>query len=252
MSVNNSGNLQAADHHSAFDEKINFLGRYTSIIALAGMFSIPIVITIVYGIKVNLSEVLAVGSSLVAMFAPMAIVENIISYYAVIGAGGVYLSCITGNIMNMKLPCALSGMKIANVEPGSAGGDVISIICIGVSSLVTSFILFTGMLVIGEFLSPLLTHPVLKPGFDNIMPALMGAVAVPFFIKSPKLAVSPLFLSLVVSIIIGPKVVQRYQSYILPCVMAVSVLAAYALHKKGLLDKKQQPAELRIKGGGRS
>lgn len=235
--MNETANISAEKNSSAaFDDKINLLGRYTSIIALLGMFSIPVVVSVVYGIDVDFGDVLAVGSSLVAMFAPMAIVENI-SYYAVLGAGGVYLSCITGNIMNMKLPCALSGMKIANVEPGSEGGDIISIICIGISSLVTSFILFAGMLVIGEFLSPLLTNPVLKPGFDNIMPALMGAVAVPFFIKSPKITVAPLLLALILSIIVGPTKVQRYQSYILPCVMVFSVAIAYLLHKKGMLAK---------------
>ena len=189
-SSNAAGGADAQD--LAFDNKINRLGRYTSILALAGMFAVPIVISIVNGIDVNFAEVAAVGGSLIAMFAPMAIVENI-SYYTIIGAGGVYLSCITGNIMNMKLPCALSGMKIANVEPGSKQGDIISILSIGISSLVTSLILFLGMLVVGEFLSPLLSHPVLKPGFDNIMPALMGAVAVPMFSRAQRLRLRRLF-----------------------------------------------------------
>lgn len=228
--MNNTELSRAQDY--AFSDRINFLGRYTSIIALLAMFSIPIIVSVFFSIEVDFGGMLAVGGSLIAMFAPMAIVENI-SYYPVMGAGGVYLSCITGNIMNMKLPCALSGMKIADVEPGSSGGDVISIICVAVSSLVTTFILIAGMFVIGEFLMPLLTHPVLKAGFDNIMPALMGAVAVPFFIKSPKIAATPLIVSIALAIIIGPTVVQRYQSYILPCVMLLSVLAAYIMYKKG-------------------
>lgn len=237
MNETNNITTTAAEDDVAFDQKINRLGRYTSIIALLGMFSIPIVITLVYKIDINIAEVLSTGGSLIAMFAPMAIVENI-SYYAVIGAGGVYLSCITGNIMNMKLPCALSGMKIANVEPGSKGGDIISIICVGISSIVTSVILFLGMLVVGEFLSPLLSNPVLKPGFDNIMPALMGAVAIPFVIKSPKIAATPGIVSLALCIILTPAVVQRSQSYLLPVIMILSAVAAYIMHKKGLLDKK--------------
>lgn len=221
----------------AFDNKINRLGRYTSILALIAMFSVPVIISIANGIQVNYAEVAAVGGSLIAMFAPIAIVENI-SYYTIIGAGGVYLSCITGNIMNMKLPCALSGMQIAGVEPGSKQGDIISIICIAISSIVTAVILFLGMLVVGEFLSPLLSNPVLKPGFDNIMPALMGAVAVPMFLKNAKIAAVPLIISLALSIIMGVAFVQRYQSYFLPVIMLISVLASYVMHKKGMLDKK--------------
>ena len=118
----------------AFDNAINNLGRITSVISLALMIAVPLIVTIVYQIELNTGEILAVAGGLIAMFAPMAVVENI-SYYPIIGAGGVYLSCITGNIMNMKLPSALSGMKLAGVEPGSAKGDVISIISIAVSSL---------------------------------------------------------------------------------------------------------------------
>ena len=122
-----------------FDKSINRLGRYTSIIALAFMLSVPLVTQIYYGLDINFTDVLIASSSLIAMFLPMAVVENI-SYYPIIGAGGIYLGSITGNVLNMKLPCAIAGMKIANVEPGTKEGDVISIIAIGVSSVVTIFI----------------------------------------------------------------------------------------------------------------
>ena len=237
-----TGTVADADGSAAFDDTINRLGRYTSIVALLGMFAVPVVMSVMYGIDVNFAEVVEVGGSLIAMFAPMAIVENI-SYYAIIGAGGVYLSCITGNIMNMKLPCALSGMKIADVEPGSRQGDIISILSIGVSSLVTTLILVLGMFVIGEFLLPYLSHPVLKPGFDNIMPALMGAIAVPFVLKNGKVSVAPILVAFALCMIMGPLAVQRKQSYLLPVVMGLSVLAAYAMHKKGLFGTKSKQEE---------
>lgn len=56
----------------------------------------------------------------------------------------------------MKLPCAIAGMKIAGVEPGTKEGDVISIIAIGVSSVVTTIIIFLGMFFVGQALLPLL------------------------------------------------------------------------------------------------
>lgn len=233
--ANQVGGLSAED--IAFDKKINNLGRYTSIIALAGMFAVPIVITLAFGIEVKFGEMIAVAGSLIALFAPMAIVENI-SYYAVIGAGGVYLSCISGNIMNMKLPCALSGMQIAGVEPGSKKGDIISILSIGISSLVTTIILFLGMLVVGEVLAPLLSNEILAPGFANIMPALMGALAVPMVIKNGKISVAPVVISLAICIIMGPAWVQSKQSYLLPVLMLLSVGVSYLMYKKGMLDEK--------------
>ena len=220
-----------------FDNKINNLGRVTSIISLALMVSVPLIVTWFYKINVNVGEILGVASGLIAMFAPMAIIENI-SYYPIIGAGGVYLSCITGNIMNMKLPSALSGMKLAGVEPGSDKGDIISIISIAVSSFVTVSILALSMFIIGEYITPYLSKPILAPAFANIMPALLGALVTPFVIRSVKLSVTPFAISIALCLAFGWATVQRYQSYFLPVVMLISVFAAYAMYKAGILDKK--------------
>lgn len=222
----------------AFVNSINNLGRITSIISLALMMCVPLVITIVYKISVSVAEVLTVGSGLIAMFAPMAIVENI-SYYPIMGAGGVYLSCITGNVMNMKLPSALSGMKLAGVEPGSNKGDVISIISIGISSFTTVTILAFSMFLVGKYVTPYLSHPALAPAFANIMPALLGALVTPFVVKSVKISVTPFVLTIGLCLVLGGAFVQRYQSYFLPFVMIISVLAAYWMYKRGMLGKKE-------------
>jgi hypothetical protein len=230
----NKGDIERS---RAFDDKINNLGRITSIISLALMISVPLIITIFYKIQVNLGEIAASAGGLIAMFAPMAIVENI-SYYPIIGAGGVYLSCITGNIMNMKLPSALSGMKLAGVEPGSSEGDIISILCVGVSSFVTVSILALSMFIIGKYVTPYLSKPVLQPAFANIMPSLLGALVTPFVIKSVKVSVAPFALSIALCLALGDGFVRRYNSYFLPLVMIVSVLAAYSMYRRGMLALK--------------
>lgn len=213
-----------------FDKSINRLGRYTSIIALAFMLSVPLITQIYYGLDISISDVLIASSSLIAMFLPMAVVENI-SYYPIIGAGGIYLGSITGNVLNMKLPCAIAGMKIANVEPGTKEGDVISIIAIGVSSVVTIFIVFLGMFFLGQFLLPLLNSPVLAPGFANVTPAILGATAVPSLLGNKKLSVVPVILALVAHFIIGANF-GMYQSYVLIVVMILSVGSAYLNYRK--------------------
>lgn len=213
-----------------FDKSINRLGRYTSIIALAFLLSVPFITQIYFGLDINFGDVLVASSGLIAMFLPMAVVENI-SYYQIIGAGGIYLSSITGNILNMKLPCAIAGMKIAGVEPGTKEGDVISIIAIGVSSVVTTIIIFLGMFFVGQALLPLLNSPVLAPGFANVTPAILGATAVPALLGNKKLSVVPVILSLAAYFIIGAKF-GMYQSYVLIIVMVLSVGSAYINYKK--------------------
>jgi hypothetical protein len=195
------------------------------------MFMVPLIVTMAYRIEIDFMEVLGIAGGLIALFAPMAIVENV-SYYPIIGAGGVYLSCITGNIMNMKLPSALSGMKLAGVEPGSQKGEVISILSIAVSSLTTTILLFASMFIIGEFITPYLSHPALAPAFANIMPALLGSLVTPFVMKSVKISVAPFLISIVLCLVMGGAFVQKYQSYFLPVVMIFSVLAAYIMYKK--------------------
>ncbi len=230
-------NINTSDQE--FDNKVNFLGIWTSIVAVIAMIAVPVAVTMIFNIKVDWAATIPIATSLIAMFAPMAIVENI-SYYPIIGAGGVYLSCITGNIMNMKLPCALSGMKIIDAEPGTSKGDIISIISIGVSSIVTTIILFLGMLVVGQFIAPLITNPILKPGFDNIMPSLMGAISVPFVVRSPKLAVFPVVVTLALYLSPLSKTFFSpfYQSYTLLAIMITSILVAYYMYKQGMLNKK--------------
>jgi hypothetical protein len=236
--------MNSSDHEKslAFDNTINNLGRLTSIISLALMISVPLIITIAYKIEIDTGKVVAAASGLIAMFAPMAIVENI-SYYPLIGAGGVYLSCITGNIMNMKLPSAMSGMKLAGAEPGSAKGDIISILSIGVSSFVTVSILVLSMFVIGKYITPYLSKPILAPAFANIMPALLGALVTPFVIKSVKLSVAPFAISVALCLLLGGAFVQRYQSYFLPVVMIASVLAAYAMYRADMQRTKASEAQ---------
>jgi len=220
-----------------YDNEINMLGRITSIIALALMLSVPFVIVFRFDIPVKAGETISAFASLLAIFGPGAVIENI-SYYAVIGAGAVYLCSITGNVMTMKLPVAVSGMKIAGVEPGSRKGDVISILSVGISSIVTVTILFLGMLVIARFLTPILSNPVLAPGFANIMPSLFGAIVVPFVLKNPKLSITPFVISIALCLILGAPTVSRYLSFLLIPVICLSVLGAYFMYKKGMLAQK--------------
>ena len=237
MSEQKQSTTTDLDRDLAYDISLNRLGRWTSIIALALMIMVPLGITLAHNIAIDVPTVLAVLGTLLAMFIPMAVIENI-AHYAIVGAGGVYLNSITGNVMNMKIPAAISGMNIAEVEPGSREGDIISILAIGVSSLVTVLIVFLGMLFIGQFLAPLLSHEVLAPGFANVMPALIGALLVPIVLKNPKIAAVPLIGSIAIGFIMGSGWLASNQHWVMPFILGGSVLATYVMHKKGMFTKK--------------
>ena len=113
------------------------------------------------------------------------------TFVPMLGTGGSYLGFVTGNLTNLKVPCALNAMEAAKVRPGSEEGEVISTIAIASSSIVTTLVIALGVFGLG-FLRPVLESPALKPAFDNILPALFGALGVVFISKNPKLAAAPL------------------------------------------------------------
>ena len=68
-------------------------------------------------------------------------VVEVITFIPMLGAGGSYLSFVTGNISNLKLPCAINALENAKVDAKSEEGEIISTIAIAVSSIVTIVII---------------------------------------------------------------------------------------------------------------
>jgi len=76
----------------------------------------------------------------------------------------------------------------------------------------------------------------LAPGFNNITPAIFGAVTIPNLINNKKLSITPILLALGAYFIIGPARFPYVQSYVLIIVMILSVVAAYSMYRA----KKQE------------
>ena len=96
-----------------------------------------------------------------------------------LGAGGSYLSFVTGNISNLKLPVALNALEQTNANIRTEEGEIVSTVAIAVSSIVTMVIICLGVLLITP-LTPILDAPVLAPAFAQILPALFGGLGVVF------------------------------------------------------------------------
>ncbi|MBE6778674.1 MAG: hypothetical protein E7541_04720 [Ruminococcaceae bacterium] len=177
----------------------------------------------------------SMGKGLLAtmpMYWAVGIVE-IFTYVPMLGAGGTYLSFITGNISNLKLPCALDAMERAGVKATDEEGEVISTISIAVSSIVTTLILIIGVILIVP-LAPVLESPVLEPAFAQILPALFGGLGVVFVSKNVKLAVAPILLMLVLFIAI-PGLNAGTVGIMVPVGVLFTVAVGRIMYKKGWL-----------------
>lgn len=177
----------------------------------------------------------ALGQGLLAimpMYWAVGIVE-VITYVPMLGAGGAYLSFVTGNITNLKLPCALDAMERMEVKPGTEEGDIISTISIAVSSIVTTIIIIIGVILIIP-LSPVLSAPVLQPAFAQLLPALFGGLAVVFVSKNLKLSIAPIVLMLVLFICV-PALNSSTVGIMVPVGVIFTLVVARVMYKKGML-----------------
>ena len=164
-------------------------GRIWNIAMMIIITMFPIVVGIVFS---AMPDWAAVGKGLIAtapMYWAVGVVETI-TYIPMLGAGGSYLSFVTGNISNLKLPCALNALESAEVDVKTEEGEIISTVAIAVSSIVTTVIIVIGVILIIP-LSPLLDNPTLKPAFDQLLPALFGALGIVFVSKNWKIAIAP-------------------------------------------------------------
>ena len=149
------------------------------------------------------------------------------------GTGGTYLSFVTGNISNLKLPCALDAMERANVKATDEEGEVISTIAIAVSSIVTTLIIIIGVICIVP-LTPILEAPVLEPAFAQILPALFGGLGVVFVSRNWKIAIAPVSLMLVLFIAV-PALNAGTVGIMVPVSVLFTLGVSRILYKKGWL-----------------
>ena len=146
-----------------------------------------------------------------------------------LGAGGSYLAFITGNLINMKIPCAMNAREIAHTESGTVENEIISTLSIAASSLTTIVILALGVLLLVP-LQPILQSEMLQPAFANVVPALFGAMAYQYFRKNIKLAMVPLALMSILFILV-PALISQTSIMIIPS-GALTIGLAYLIYKK--------------------
>lgn len=196
------------------------------------LISFPIVVSLVFSTKPEWSALAKGLFATLPMYWAVGIIE-VLTYVPMLGAGGTYLSFVTGNISNLKLPCAVDAMERANVKANSEEGEVISTIAIAVSSIVTTIIIILGVILIIP-LTPILESPVLDPAFAMILPALFGGLAVVFISKNVKLSILPVLLMLVLFIFI-PALNASTVGIMVPVGVVFTVIVARIMYKKGML-----------------
>ncbi len=167
------------------------------------------------------------------IYYPTSVVEYLI-YVPMLGSGASYLSFITGNLSNLKVPCAINSRDLAHTKSGTPENEIISTLSVATSSLVTILVIALGVILLVP-LQPILENPVLLPAFDNVVPALFGALGLKYFLKGKRFAAIPLILSSGICILIPSMI--RQTSVLLIAIGGLTIAVAWIFYKKGMLEK---------------
>lgn len=214
-----------------FNQQLHLLGRITLGVAIVLLIGAPLVMGLLYGVMPDMSGFLKGIIKVGIIYIPVAIVEFLV-YAPMLGTGGSYLTFLTGNVTNLKIPCAMNSRDIAKTEVGTVENEIISTISVSVSALVTMLVIFVGVLLLVP-LTPVLQNPVLTPAFDTVVPALFGALGLKYFIKSLKIAFMPL-LTMTLLCVIVPAAIPQTSLLLIPAGgMALGI--GYLLYRKNML-----------------
>lgn len=210
-----------------YTEKIHLWGAIWSVAALLVLFSVPFIFSVHYDAFPELKTLLKALSTVIAVYWTTAIIE-VVTYTPMLGAGGTYLSFLSGNITNLKLPCAMNAMERANVRANSEEGEVISTISIAASSITTTVIIAVGVLLFAPVLPKILAEgSVIKPAFEYVVPALFGALGASYFAKHWKISILPIAVGIIIYIF-SPSMAVGTMIFI---TIVVSILGALGMYK---------------------
>ena len=207
-------------------------GRIWNISVMILLLAFPLTVAFIFGVSPDWGA-LAMGLIATApMYWAVGAIETI-TFVPMLGAGGSYLSFVTGNLSNLKLPCALNALEQNGVSANSEEGEIISTIAIATSSIVTTIIIIIGVVCIVP-LTPVLEAPILVPAFEQMLPALFGGLGVAFVSKNWKIAIAPVVLMLVLFIFV-PDLNSGTVGIMVPVSVLFTIGVARIMYKRGIL-----------------
>ena len=212
-----------------FNNGLHRLGRITMLSTMIILTLVPFLFGAIYGVTPDSKGFIAGFVKVAMIYLPVSLVEFLV-YAPMLGVGGSYLSFITGNVTNMKIPCAMNAQDIAGVKSNTVEGEIISTISVATSAIVTTLVIVAGVILLVP-LQPVLQNEMLLPAFNNVVPALFGALGLKYFAKSPKIAVIPLVLMSALCILV-PSMINQTSVLIIPS-GALALLIGFILFKKG-------------------
>ncbi len=221
-------NMNREAYMANYNEKTHFYGRIMLWIGIILLLAAPFLMGLSLDAMPNMGAFAKGLAQIAIVYIPSCIVEFLI-YMPMLGAGGSYLAFITGNLINMKIPCALNARDIVGTEAGTTENEIVSTLSIAASSLVTTVVIAVGVLLLIP-LRPILEAPALQPAFANVVPALFGAMAYKYFRRGKGLVAIPLIVMTVLFVVM-PSLISSV-GFLMLISGAIAIAQAYLAFRK--------------------
>lgn len=215
-----------------YRNKMHLYGRIFTVIGIFVMFLVPTLIWLITGVSPNVDQLIVGVIALSVLYLPGGIIE-VITYGPILGTSGTYLAFITGNLINLKIPCVMNAREIVGTEINTEENEIVSTIAVAFSSITTVLIMTLGVAMLIP-LRPLLNSPVLAPAFNWVVSALFGALGYKYFKNNLKLVIAPLVFVIVLSVI-APSFVYGNIVIVILLAAIITILVARVLWSRKLI-----------------
>ena len=212
--------------NKTYMDKVHTWGRIWCVASLIFFLCIPLAISLHLNVWPS-AEIVGKGLASIAFFFATGIVE-VVAYSPMLGAGGTYLSFVTGNIMNLKMPCALNAMENAKVKANTEEGEVITTIAISASIIVTTLVIaiFVIIFALNPSFSTLMSSDTFAPAFQQVTYTIFGSLAATYFVKHWKISIFPIAAITVLLLFVDPGI-----GVLIPVGVVLSMLGAHVMYK---------------------
>lgn len=207
------------------------------VLGFSVMIAVPVTMWIVTGVAPDPALFFPAFLTLSALQLPGGIIE-VITYSPMLGTGATYLAFITGNLSNLKIPCAMNAREICGTAIGSPENEVVATLAVSASTITTTLVMTLGVVLLIP-LTPLLNHPVLQPAFNWVVSALFGALGYKYFRNNPKMIVVPL-ISMIAMGLLAPGFIVGNLAIAIVIGAIISTIGAKIMFDKKILGGDSQ------------
>ena len=212
--------------NKTYMDKVHTYGRISCLASLVFFICVPLAISLHFNVWPELS-VVGKGLSALIIFFVTGIVE-VVAYSPMLGAGGTYLSFVSGNIMNLKMPCALNAMENAKVKANTEEGEIITTIAIAASTITTTIIIAVFVLIfaLNPSFSEIMSSDTFAPAFQQVTYTIFGSLAATYFVKHWKISIFPIAAVTILLLFVDPGI-----GVLIPIGVILSMLGAHIMFK---------------------